>query len=143
MHLWSRAVVEDGDGAILLPSGIVLPVGAGALPHLEVTLLATETPQHLPVSAVYLVDGGGVAGGDEEVVVVVHLYGVDVEVVELVAVVFLVVGLLDADVVQAVPLEEDLSGLDVHLLGDALDHPPLRGATEVGEIKRYQVVDRE
>ena len=75
--------------------------------------LAAEAPDDLAASSVQLVDGGGIAGGDEEVVVVVHLYGVDVEVVELVAVVLLIVGLLDADMVQAVPLEEDLPALDV------------------------------
>jgi uncharacterized membrane protein len=58
---------------------------------------------------------------------VVHIYGVDVEVVELVAVVVFVVGLFDVDVVQAVPLEEDLAGLDVEFLGDAFDPPPPTG----------------
>src|SRR5215211_63619 len=143
VYLGPGAVVEDGDGTVFPTAGVVLPGGAGVLSHLEVALLAAEAPDHLAATAVHLVDGPRVAGGDEQVPVVVDVYGVDVEVVEATAVIPLDVGLLDADVVYAVPLEEHLPGLYVHLLGDTLDHRSRHGAAEVGEIQAHKVVDRE
>ncbi len=60
---------------------------AGALAHLEVAPLATEAPDHLPAPPVHLVDGGSLAGADEQVSVRVLRYGVYVEVVVSVALV--------------------------------------------------------
>ena len=76
----------------------MLEGGAGAFPHLEVAPLAAEAPDDLAASSVQFVDGGGVAGGDEEVVVLVYVYGVDVEVVEGFPVLRLEVRFLGADV---------------------------------------------
>ena len=42
---------------------------------------SSEPPQYLAAVALYLVDGTGIAGRDDQVVVVVYVYGVDVEVV--------------------------------------------------------------
>src|SRR5919112_13962 len=121
------AVVEDGDGAVTLAPGVVLGNEAGSWTHLEVALLAAEAPQDLAVLGVDLVDGGGSFGGDEEVTVEIYLYGVDVEVVERRSRVLrrLAVGLLDAHVIQAAPLEEHLPALEVELLGDPSPHQPL------------------
>jgi hypothetical protein len=51
------SVVEDTDGAIRQTPGIVLEGETGARTHLEVALLAAETPYDLTRLAVYLVDG--------------------------------------------------------------------------------------
>jgi len=59
----------------------VLEGGPGTFSHLEVAPLATKTPQDFPALAVDPVDGPGVAGGDEQVAVGLHVNGVDVEVV--------------------------------------------------------------
>ena len=78
---------------------------------------------YLPALAVYLVDGRGLAGRDEQVVVVIHVYGVDVEVIDTGVVQILPrpgKSLLEAYVIQAAPLEEELPGLDVEFLNDAL-----------------------
>ena len=76
-------VIEDGDGAIGVAPGVVSVAGSGASTHLEVALLASEPPYELTATAVDLVDGEGIAGGgDEQVGVVIYLYGIDVEVVK-------------------------------------------------------------
>src|SRR5215204_5485943 len=110
----------------------------GSLPHLEVALLATKPPQDIARFAVDLVGGPGVAGGDEQVVVAVDIYGVDVEVV--VAEARIVgweagVGLLDAYVIEASPLEEDLPGLDIHLLDHPAPHRAVFRSTDRGQIR--------
>ncbi len=106
---------------VIVPSGLrrasCLKDGPDTRTHLEVALLAAETPDDLARLAVDLVHGAGPAGGDEQVILVVYVYGVDVEVVE-----GFVVRLLEPDVVQAVPLEEDLAGLDVYLLDYPVEH---------------------
>ena len=91
----------------------------------------------LPALALYLVDGPGIAGTEEQVAVGLHVYGVDVEVVVEIVGIFgqLDVGLLDADVIEAVPLEEDLPGLDVHLLGDPFPHHAVLRAADRGEVR--------
>src|SRR5215208_6393366 len=45
------------------------------------------------------------------------------------------VGLLDAYVLEAVPLEEDLTRLDVHLLGDTAPHRAVFRAAYRGQIR--------
>src|SRR5215218_2728790 len=109
------AVIEDGDGAVFLAPSVVLEGESGASTHLEVTLLAAEAPNDLTAFAVDLVDGGGIASGDEEVVIVVYVYGVDVEVVDAGVVILprLDVGLLEAHMLETVPFEEYLSTLYV------------------------------
>jgi hypothetical protein len=102
--------------AVSLTAGVVLVAGSGARAHLEVALLATQAPYDLAALAVDLVDSGGMASGDEQVIVMIYVYGVEMEVVKVPPVLRLTVGLLDADVIQAAPLEEHLSGLDVYLL---------------------------
>ena len=56
----------------------------------------------------------------------VHVYGVDVEVVDAGVVILRRrdVGLVQGHVVEAVPFEEHLAGLDVQLLDDALHATP-------------------
>ena len=82
MHLGRGAVVEDGDGAVLMAPSVVLVGEPGALSHLEVAHLAAKAPQDLATLAVHLVDGPGPLGVYEEVAVGFYLYGVDVEVIE-------------------------------------------------------------
>src|ERR687897_789710 len=120
VHLGVGAVVEDGDGAVSLASGVVLEGALGAWTHLEVAPLPAESPHDLAAVALYLVYGPGIAGTEEQVAVGLYVYGVDVEVVVEKVGIFgqLDVGLLDADVFQAVPLKEHLPGLEVHLLDD-------------------------
>src|SRR5215207_3410038 len=138
-------VVEEGDGAVFLAAGVVLEGETGPLAHREVAPLPAEAPDHLPALPVHLVDGRGLAGADEQVAVVVLSYGVDVEVVVAVALVGVRPGggLLEADVLQAVPLEEDLSSLDVHLLDDPVHHGGLLRAAGRGKIHRHPAVDGE
>src|SRR5215203_1945152 len=138
-------VVEEGDGAVFLAAGVVLEGETGPLAHSEVAPLPAEAPDHLPALPVHLVDGGGLAGADEQVAVVVLSHRVYVEVVVGVALVGVRPGggLLEADVLQAVPLEEDLARLDVHLLDDPVHHGGLLRAADRGEIHLHSVVDGE
>src|SRR5918995_401968 len=114
VHLGVGAVVEDGDGAVSVAPGVVLEGALGTGTHLEVALLPSEPPQYLPALTSYLVYGPGIASTDEQVAIVVYFYGVDVKVVVEMLWIFghLDIGLLDVDVLQAVPLEDDLLGLD-------------------------------
>jgi hypothetical protein len=129
VHLGCGAVIEDGDRAVSLAADVVLKGEPGAGTHLEVALLATEAPDDLAALAVGLVISTCVADGEEQVVVVVHLNGVDMERVEVTPVVRLIVVLFGVDVAKTVPLEKHLSGLDVDLLGNSLHHEVLFKAT--------------
>src|SRR5215216_1046640 len=122
VHLGRGAVVEDGDGAVLLAPGVVLVGEPGARTHLEVAPFAAKAPDDLAALAVHLVDGPGSLGVDEEVAVWFHLYGVDVEVVDRLLGIFPgpTVRFPHADVIEAVPLEEHLARFEVELLGYAL-----------------------
>ena len=82
-------VVEDGEdcvGGVFVAEARVVLVGEvkapgegeGGAGHVG---LAPELPQDRPVLAGDLVDGGGVAGGDEVVAGRVFVNGIDVEVV--------------------------------------------------------------
>src|SRR5215213_2154792 len=104
---------------------------ACAWAHLEVALLASQLPYDLTALAVNLVDRKGPAGTNEQVGVVIDVYGVDVEVVEDLlreeeaerpprSLGWLAIGLREADMVEAVPFEEYLAGLYVYLLGNSL-----------------------
>src|SRR5215208_8176988 len=137
VHLGVGAVVEDGDGAVSLTPCVVLEGALGTGTHLEVALLASKTPCDVSVIALYLVDAPGIAGAEEQVAVRLYVYGVDVDVVVEIVGIFgqLDVGLLDSDVLEAVPLEDDLPGLDVHLLDYPFpDHAILRAANR-GEVR--------
>src|SRR5918998_4618580 len=99
MYLRRNTVIEDGDGAIGLAARVVLKDGSSARPHLKCALFPPQAPYDLTGHAVDLVDGGGLAGGDYQVAVVVYVYGVDVEVVKgFLGSIRLGVGLVEADV---------------------------------------------
>ena len=53
------------------------------------------------------------------------------------------VGLVEADVLEATPFEEDLAGLDIQLLDDALPRQAIREAANGGEVRWYRAVDRD
>src|ERR671916_174606 len=137
-------VVEEGDGAVRLAAGVVLEGEVRPLPHLEVAPLAPEPPYDIPRPAVYLVDGRRPAGGDEQVVLAVLLYGVYVEIVEaaLGVVRGAVEGLPDVHVVEGVPLEEDLAALDVYLLDYAVQDEAVPESAVRGEVNLLLGVDR-
>src|SRR5215211_3516688 len=140
------AIIEDGYGAVGLATGVVLPGPPGAWIHLEGTLLAAQPPQDLTALAVDLVDGGGSAGGDKQVGVVIDIYGVDVEVVEGHPGIlrWVSVGLFRTYMLQAVPLEEHLAGCDVYLLSYPIQHPILLRATDRGEVHpTHLAIDRK
>lgn len=78
-----RMIVAQGQGPAVPTLGVVLPGECRALTHLEVRGLAAEDPVEIGRLPVELVDGMGVAGGDEEGFSAVVLgYGVEVDVVE-------------------------------------------------------------
>src|SRR5215211_3062282 len=136
VHLGMGTVVEDGDGAVSLAASVVLEGALGARTHIEVALLAVQSPCDLPALALYLVDAPGIAGTEEQVAVGLYVYGVDVEVVVDMVGIFgqLDVGLLDVDVLEAVPLEEHFPALDVHLLDDTFPGHAILRATDRGEV---------
>src|SRR5215218_9105521 len=138
-------IIEDGYGAVRLATGVVLPGPPGAWIHLEGALLAAQPPQDLTALAVDLVDGGGSAGGDKQVGVVIDIYGVDVEVVEGHPGIlrWVSVGLFRCYVLQAVPLEDDFPTLDVYLLSYSIQHPTVLRATDRGEVHACRAVDRD
>ena len=82
-----------------------------------------EAPHDLARAAIYLVDGEGLASGDDQVRVVVYFYGVGVEVVEPWAAILRHrgIGLVNAYMLETMPFEEH-PALDVELLDDALPH---------------------
>src|SRR5215217_7873576 len=139
------AVVEDRYRAVGVAAGIVLPVGSGTVSHVEVALFPAKTPDDLSRLPVDLVHRASPAGRNEQVILVIYIYGVDVEVVESGLEVGgrLVVRLLQPDVVEAVPLEEYLPALDVDLLSYPLEHDTLNRTTDGGEIPYYLAVDRD
>jgi hypothetical protein len=61
---------------------VLVESGPEARVHLKVAHLADQAPHDLARLAVYLVDGAGPAARDEQATVVVHVYGIDVKVVE-------------------------------------------------------------
>src|SRR5215211_1376754 len=112
------AVVEDRYRAVGVVAGIMLPVGSGTVFHVEVALFPAKTPDDLARLAIDFANGASSPSRDDQVSAWNRIYGVDVEVVES----RLEVGrrleerLFYSDVVQAVPFEERLAGLDVELL---------------------------
>src|SRR5215211_5262502 len=97
------AIIEDGDGAVLVAPSVVLEGAPGAKTHIEVALLPAEAPQDLSTGAFYLVYTPGVASGYEQVTIEIYVYGVDVEVVvgKVGIVGWRDVGLLDGEVFHA------------------------------------------
>ena len=105
----------------------VLPVEVRTGAHAEVRLLAVHSPQHVAVGAVDLVQRPGVTGGNEQVAVRGLGDGVDVEVIErgggggARSISF-----VHPDVVEAVPIEQDLARRQVDLLAWPARTLPLR-----------------
>src|SRR5215217_2931532 len=132
------AVVEDGDGAVGVIAGVMLEGRHGARTHLEGTLFPAELPDDLARLSVDFVHSAGITGGDEQVLLIVYVYGVDVEVVE-----GLGVRLIEADVVQAVPLEYNLPGLDFDLLDDPVEYLAVCSIPPHGAVPGQLVVDRD
>jgi hypothetical protein len=92
--------------------------------HPERRLLAADRPVDGTVRARDVVDLARVPGRDEDVAVGLRLDRVDVEVVPRhpLAPGDRRVTRPEGDVVEAVPLVEDETGLDVDLLGDRVEH---------------------
>src|SRR5215208_201267 len=145
VHFGVGAVVEDGNGAVSLASGVVLEGALGAWTHLEVAPLPAESPHDLAAVALYLVYGPGIAGTEEQVAVGLYVYGVDVEVVVEKVGIFgqLDVGLLDADVIQAVPLEDNFTALDVHILEDPFPGHAILRAADRREVRSRRGVGHQ
>src|SRR5215208_176035 len=76
------AVIEDRNGAVGLAAGVVLVGESGTWPHLEVALFPSQPPDYLATLAIDLVDAACPAGTDQQVAIVVYVYGVDVEVID-------------------------------------------------------------
>src|SRR5215218_169036 len=74
-----------------------------------------------------------------------YVYGVDVKVVEgrLEIRWWFEIRLLQGNVLQAVPLEEHLAGLDVYLLDYSVEHSAVRRPPYGGQIPRHLTVDRD
>ena len=102
----------------------MLPAERDSRPELEVAALAAEAPDDPARAPADLVDRMRVAGGDEQVAVVVDVDRVDVEVVIGAAGISrqAIVGLHERHVVDAVPLEQNAAGPDVELLQRAFEH---------------------
>src|SRR5215212_907307 len=132
------AVIEDGDSAVGMIAGVMLEGSHGARTHLEVALFPAELPDDLARLSVDLVNSAGITGGDEQVFLIVYIYGVDVEVVK-----GLGVRLIEADVVQAVPLEYNLPGLDFDLLDDPVEYLAVCSIPPHGAVPGQLVVDRD
>ena len=132
-----RAVVEDRHRLSAVETSIVLPREAGPRPEREVAAFAAEPRQNCAVRAPDLVDRVRVSRGDEHMSVRQELDCVDVEVVVRLPRVLgeRFVGLGDAHVVDAVPLEERPSGRDVDLLDDALPDRSMLGASDAGKVE--------
>ena len=141
LHLGRRPVVEEADqlvGRAVMPR-VVLEREAGARAHGEVALLATQPPDDLAAAAVDLVHGPGVAGGDEEVAVGIELDRVDVEVVVRALVGDARMRFVEADVVEAAPLEQHATTWQLELLHDASDHRAVREAAQAREVRRHSL----
>src|SRR5215207_7949514 len=138
-------VVEDRYDAVGVAAGVVLVVGASSQTHVEVAPLPAKPPGDLARLAVDLVDGGSPTGRDEQVFVIIYVYGIDVEVVERRLEIrwWFVIRLLKGHVLQAVPLKEHLAGLDVDLLDYPVEHSAVRRAPYGGQIPRHLTVDRD
>src|SRR5918995_2419195 len=67
VHFGVGSVVEDGDGAVSLASSVVLEGALRTGTHLEVALLPVQPPYDFATLALYLVDGPGISGTEEEV----------------------------------------------------------------------------
>ena len=139
LHARRAAVVEDAQArAAGVLAGVVLPGEQGAAAHGEVAPAAAQPPDHLAAVPVELVDRPGVAGGDEQVAVGGDVDRVAVEVVEAGA--DAGVRLLDGDVVEAVPLEQDPAAGKLELLDDPADDRSAPRAARAAKIGRHDLV---
>ena len=127
-----------------MPPHIVLVAERGAGAEREIAPRPAETPDHRSCAAVNLVDGRRVPRRDQQVPVGVDPDRVQVEVVDV------TVGregelgrLLERDVIEAVPLEQDASSRDIDLLDDPLDQASVDRAADAREIGTDLVVDRD
>ncbi len=111
----------------------------------EIALRHAEAPLHLAGVAVEPVGGPGVTRVDEQIPVFVEADRVEVKIVpgggpggrkRLVA-------LVEADVIEAVPLEEDAPARDVDLLHDTFRDEAGRGAADGREIARHRIVSSD
>ncbi len=101
---------------------IVLEVEGGSGAELEIVLHAAEPPHDRAARPVELVDRRGGAPTCEQLAVAVDRDRVEMEVVDVARGGDLgAVGLVEADVVEAVPLEEHALAVDVDLLDDPHD----------------------
>ena len=125
---------------------VVLPGEARPRPHLEVALLAAEPPDDLPGALADLVDGARVPRRDDQRVVRPRLDRVDVEVVVRRRRVLRDLGqvrLVQRDVPEAVPLEEDAARRDVDLLEDRVERVAVARAADGAQVLRYLPIDRD
>ena len=132
------AVVEDAHRVRVQRRDVMLEPEGGARPHPEAGPLPAKLPDDLPAGPGHLVDRAGVAGRQQQVAVGRDRDRVDVQVVErrgLGAPGERRVRVGDRDVVQAVPLEQDLAGSDVDLLHHAGQRDPLGRAADCGQVR--------
>src|SRR5262249_10149776 len=126
---------------------VVLPGKACARPEREVAALAAEPPDDPAAPAVDLVDGVRVPRRNEEVPIRVRVDRVDVEVVvgNRRLVWALLVRLVERNVVDAMPFEQDAAACDVDLLERALeDRSPVHAnAVEDGHQRGVAARDQE
>jgi hypothetical protein len=121
----------------------VLPREGDTVTEREVALLAAEAPQDATAAPIDLVDGPGVARRHEQVAVFGEVDGVDVEVVVGARRWQRLVALVERDVIEAMPLEEDPASGDVELLDDAVQDLAVLRAADGGQIARNGVLDRD
>jgi len=135
------AVVEQRDRVVGLATRVMLPGERRVGVDREVAALASEPPDDLRGPAVDLVDRVGVAGGDEQVLVVVDGDRVQVHVVPVAA--DRPVGLADRDVVPAVPLHQHGSRAEVDLLEDRVLDRGVARAADVAQVIGGDLVGRQ
>jgi hypothetical protein len=136
------AVVEHGDPVAAELTHMVLPVEVAAGSHVEERSLAVQPPDEgARIVALDTVDAPGVPAGDEHVTGVVkgRRDRVDVEVVvwagfRALAGEQIKMAVGKRHVVDAVPLPQQASGLDVDLLGYTGDHMTVLRAPALGQV---------
>jgi hypothetical protein len=75
------AIVEDCNSTVGMAAGVMLKGGPDTRTHFEVAILPAKTPDDLSRLPVDLVHRASPAGRDEQVILVIYIYGVDVEVI--------------------------------------------------------------
>ena len=130
----SRAVVEDGQLAVRLHNCVMLEGGPGARSHPEARVPPAKLPQHRSVVTFDVIDSVGVTHRDDQVPVRIERNGVGVERVENAPghLVPVLVGVIDAEVIQGVPLEQHEARADVDLLHERVQD----GAVSARQLHR-------